>query len=64
MGEITTPLLVLAPGLTYTAGSDGALIITDQHSHADILRYVVSDVGVEHAHALLNQVSSHFEREG
>lgn len=44
-GEIRTPLLTLNPGESYTAGEDPALVITEAHSHADIIRYVVSDIG-------------------
>jgi hypothetical protein len=54
MAEIKTPLLRLAEGETFTAGEDGAFVITDAHTHSDILRYVVADVGKDHAAAILD----------
>lgn len=45
MSELKTPLLRLSEGETFTADEDGALVITEAHTHADILRYVVSDIG-------------------
>lgn len=45
MAEIKTPLLRLAEGETFTADEDGALVITEAHTHSDILRYVVADIG-------------------
>lgn len=45
MPEIRIPLTNLAPGETYTAPDDGAIVITERNSHADIIRYVVEDIG-------------------
>jgi hypothetical protein len=45
MSEIHTPLTRLQPGETFTADEDGALVITEAHSHADLIRYVVGDIG-------------------
>ena len=48
MMEIKTPLLHIRPGETYAvpAGAeDDAMVITDAHTHADIIRYVVADIG-------------------
>lgn len=45
MSEIKTPLISLAPGESFTAGDDCAHVISSEHSHADILRYVVGDIG-------------------
>jgi hypothetical protein len=45
MGEVATPLLVLEQGENYTVDEDGAVVITGEHTHSDILRHVVSDIG-------------------
>jgi hypothetical protein len=45
MGEVITPLLVLKQGEAYTVDEDGAVVITGEHTHSDILRHVVSDIG-------------------
>lgn len=45
MGEIKTPLIELQPGETFTADENGAFILADHHSHADLIRYVVGDIG-------------------
>lgn len=57
MSEIKTPLVCLEPGQTVTADEDGAIIITAAHTHADILRYVVADVGREEAIAILQAMA-------
>jgi hypothetical protein len=44
-GEVITPLLVLEQDETHTADEDWALVITGEHTHSDILRYVVSEIG-------------------
>lgn len=56
MSEICTPLRKLEDGETFTAGSDGAFVIEDRHTHSDILRYVASDVGRDHAIAILQSM--------
>lgn len=45
MSEIKSPLLRLNEGEAHTADEEGAIVITGKHTHADIIRYVVSDVG-------------------
>ena len=62
MTEVITPLLILKPGETYTAGEDGALVITERHTHADVLRYVVSDIGGD-ARSLLDALSGEWMAE-
>ncbi len=54
-GEVTTPLLVLEQGENYTVDEDGAVVITGEHTHSDILRYVVSDIGSD-ARSLLEDI--------
>lgn len=56
MSEIKTPLVRIEPGQTFTADvdGDGAFVITGRHSHGDIIRYVVSDIG-EDARLLVEQ---------
>jgi len=54
-GEVITPLLVLEQGETYTVDEDGAVVITGEHTHSDILRYVVSDIGSD-ARSLLEDI--------
>lgn len=34
------------------------IIFDDDHSHGDVLRYVVADVGKEHALAILNSMGT------
>jgi len=58
MAEIITPLIELAEGETHTADHDGAVIITGKHTHSDVLRYVVSDVGIGDATFLLQQIAA------
>jgi hypothetical protein len=55
-GEVTTPLLILKPGETFTADANGALVITERHTHSDVLRYVVSDIGSD-ARSLLDALT-------
>lgn len=57
MSEIKTPLTRLDPGETFTADDDEAFVITSRNSHADIIRYVVGDIG-EDARLLFEQVLS------
>lgn len=45
MAEIKTPLVKLEPNETFTADEDGAFVITERHSHADVMRYIVDDIG-------------------
>lgn len=45
MAEVKTPLIHLAPGETFTAGDGGAVVIGEESTHADIIRYVVADMG-------------------
>ena len=47
MAEIKQPLIKL-PG--------GAYFITENHTHSDILRFVVDDLGVDEAMFLLEQM--------
>ena len=54
-GEVTTPLLVLEQGENYTVDEDGAVVITGEHTHSDILRHVVSDIGSD-ARSLLEDI--------
>jgi hypothetical protein len=54
-GEVTTPLLVLEQGENYTVDEDGAVVITGEHTHSDILRYVVSEIGSD-ARSLLEDI--------
>jgi hypothetical protein len=55
MGEVITPLLVLEQDETHTADEDWALVITGEHTHSDILRYVVSEIGSD-ARSLLEDI--------
>lgn len=57
MAEIKTPLLRLSEGETFTADEDGALVITEAHTHADILRYVVADIGKEDVLAIVETLN-------
>jgi hypothetical protein len=54
-GEVITPLLVLEQDETYTVDEDGAVVITGEHTHSDILRHVVSDIGSD-ARSLLEDI--------
>lgn len=53
MSEVVRPLITLPPGKVFTSDEDGAIIITEAHSHSDVLRYVVADIGRDEAMALL-----------
>jgi hypothetical protein len=55
--EIKTPLIELAEGETFTADGDGARVITAKHSHSDILRYVVADIGKSEAQFILETLT-------
>ncbi len=57
MKEIKTPLIELAEGETFTADGDGARVITAKHSHSDILRYVVADIGKSEAQFILETLT-------
>lgn len=56
-GEIVRPLLTLDAGKAFRAGEDGAIVITPDHTHSDILRYVVADIGHADAAALLDAIT-------
>jgi hypothetical protein len=58
MGEIKTPLVKLAEGQTFTAGDGGAHVITDAHTHADILRFVVADLGATEARFIIDDIEA------
>lgn len=45
MVEISSALRRLVAGETYTADEDGAFVIEERHTHSDILRYVIADIG-------------------
>ncbi|WP_226018643.1 hypothetical protein [Novosphingobium sp. FKTRR1] len=48
MGEICTKPIELASGETWSNETDDdAIIFTAAHSHNDILRYVVKDIGAD-----------------
>lgn len=53
MAEVKTPLLRLTEGETFTSDADGALVITEAHTHSDILRYVVADIGKDDVLAIV-----------
>lgn len=58
MAEIERPLVFLREGEAFTADSDGAFVITSEHTHSDLLRYIVADVGKKHAMQLLASLKS------
>lgn len=64
MGEIMRELRCLEPYETFQADEDGAFVITAKHTHKDILRYVVSDIGVEEVMFLLSQMSTNPSTKG
>lgn len=45
MAEVKTALKRLEPGEIFVADDDGAYVITEQHTHSDILRFVIADYG-------------------
>ena len=50
MGEIKNDLLVIRHGESYVNDTgDDAYLISEAHTHLDILRYVVADIGWEDA---------------
>lgn len=53
MAEICTPLRKLGGGKTYTADEDGAFVIEERHTHSDILRYVIAEIGKADAIAIV-----------
>ncbi len=57
MSEIKTPLIELAEGQTHTADGDGARVITAKHSHSDIFRYVVAEIGKSEARFILETLA-------
>ena len=52
MSEIKTDLIMLRTGEVYQAG-DNDYVITDDHTHCDILRFVVADLGLDETKFLL-----------
>lgn len=56
MSEIKTPLRKLIEGEVYVADQDGAHVIEQDHTHADILRFVVADIGKGDALHILNGI--------
>lgn len=48
MAEIKTDLIMLRTGELYQAGEDD-YVITSEHTHSDILRFVVADIGIDDA---------------
>lgn len=56
MAEIKTPLKHVVAGGTFTADENGAFVITENHTHADILRFVVADLGLEETTFLLQNL--------
>jgi uncharacterized protein YtpQ (UPF0354 family) len=50
MGEIKTDLFVVRRGESFTNETeDDVCLIAEKHTHLDILRYVVDDLGWEEA---------------
>lgn len=47
MSEITKPPIILAPGEPFTDEEEQAVVFTAAHSHRDILRHVIADLGEE-----------------
>lgn len=58
MAEIIKPLLVLKANQAFTADADGAHVITADHTHADILRYVVADIGKAEARFIIDEIEA------
>ncbi len=56
MSEIKTPLRHLAPGEQFTADDDGAYVIEERHTHSDLMRYIIADIGALDAQAILDLV--------
>lgn len=56
MTEIKSPLMFLAHGDSYTAPEDGAYIIGDRHTHSDILRFIIADIGKEDVASILQTI--------
>lgn len=46
MSEITSEPVHLSEGESFTADGD-AIVFTERHSHRDILRYVIAELGEE-----------------
>jgi len=57
MSEVITPLKQLLAGQTFTADEDGAFVITERHTHSDILRFVVADLGLSAAIFILRNLT-------
>jgi hypothetical protein len=57
-GEIIKPLIRLAAGESYTAKEDGAHVITAEHTHSDILRFVIADLGASEARFLIDGIEA------
>lgn len=55
MAEIKTDLIMLRAGEVYIAGEDD-YVITENHTHCDILRFIVADIGVEDVRCLLDSL--------
>jgi hypothetical protein len=58
VGEVLRPLVELRHGEVFTADKDGAAVITGAHSHSDILRYVVADLGADEVASLVSEMRS------
>lgn len=51
--EIKTDLIKLPEGSNYIVGPDDYLI-TESHTHMDILRFMVQDIGIDDVQTLLD----------
>lgn len=58
MSEIKTPLRELRPGEQFTAGEDGAQVIDSIHTHSDIMRFIVADIGAGDARCILDMIEA------
>lgn len=59
MSEIIKKPITLAPGDIFTDETDEAIIFTARHTHRDILRYVIAELGDEarfHVDDLLGEI--------
>jgi hypothetical protein len=58
MAEVKTDLIRLEPGQPFTADEDGAYVLTEAHTHSDILRYVAADIGADDAIFILQTLEA------